>query len=52
MNVFLSVALKFFVAVLFFTVARLFSIWLLKFIPDGKVRRLLLRPVGDHGRRR
>jgi len=52
MNVFLYVLLKLFVAVLFFSAARVISIWVLKFVPDGKWRRLLLRPVGDSARRR
>lgn len=52
MNVFLAVALKFFVAVFFFALARVLSVWLLKYVPEGRLRRLLLRPVGDHGRRR
>lgn len=52
MNVFLYVALKAFAAVVFFTVARLIAVWLLKFIPEGRIRRLLLRPVGDSARKR
>lgn len=51
MNVFLAVALKLFVAVFFFTLARLLSVWLMKYVPEGKLRRLLLRPVGDSARR-
>jgi len=52
MDVVLYVGLKLLVAVFFFTAARLISWKILKFVPEGRIRRLLLRPVGDSGRRR
>ncbi len=50
MDVFLYVALKLFVAVFFFALARVISGVVLRFVPSGRFRRLLLRPVGSYGR--